>query len=66
MIHLDVEKYCQDCPAFEAVTDRSIANLGCDAVYIDIAVRCENKDRCKAIHAYLKEKTKEKTNESLK
>lgn len=64
MIRLDVEEYCQDCPAFEAKTDRSLHRSCNHAVFTDIVVSCENADRCRAIHAYLKEETKEKKNES--
>lgn len=58
MIRLDIEGYCQDCPAFEPVANRNIAHGLDDYCFIDIRVACENKDRCRAIHAYLKEETK--------
>lgn len=53
MIQLKVEKYCEDCPDFEAVTNKL------DRAYLDgkvcflTIVRCENSDRCREIQKHI-------------
>ena len=55
MIKLDIKDYCQNCPEFEAKTNKAVGRtLGGDTNYVHIVVSCENKDRCAAMHDYLK------------
>ena len=62
MMQLNVEKYCENCPDFEAVTnklDRSyrdgkVCFLTVDGKVCFLAiVRCENSDRCREIQKHI-------------
>lgn len=55
MIELNIQDYCQDCPMFNARTDKVYANSKVFNTYIT----CENKDICKRIKTYLEEKQDE-------
>lgn len=58
MIKLNIEDYCQDCPLFEAHTDK----LYDDNHSTNIFVYCEHKFICKRIHDHLLTKLKEQEN----
>ena len=59
MIKLDVEKYCHECPSFEA-----------DVVHLapNTYIWCKNRERCMALRKYLQKllDAKKNTNESEK
>lgn len=55
MIKLNIEDYCQDCPMFEAVTDKLYANCTVLTTY----VTCKNKEICNKIKIYLEAKQDE-------
>lgn len=55
MIKLNIEDYCQDCPMFDAVTDKLYANCTVLTTY----VTCKNKEICNKIKIYLEEKQDE-------
>lgn len=61
MIVLDVEKYCHDCPLFEA---ESSVLCSLDRV-VQTVVSCALRDRCKLIEMHLR-KEQEKTAEPKK
>lgn len=50
MIELKVEKYCENCPHFEADVDRiDICEPG-EWVKHDTLVRCASREKCEEIH----------------
>lgn len=66
MITLKVEPYCQDCMHFEADTRKECAyDLFGGPHLVSITVSCEHRDKCKRIHAYLKEKKNETKNTNV-
>lgn len=61
-IKLEVEEYCHGCPDFEAdVTGpERISHNGVDLMMTDTIVRCEYRNRCRAIKRYLENRIKPK------
>ena len=61
MIELDVEKYCENCPGFEADVERDHIEDGIgDEGYHITTITCKSKRRCAAMMRYLrKEHNKE-------
>lgn len=60
MIRIEVEPYCNDCPAFEPDVERPTKILADNEyVYIsDTVVRCENRGRCASFMRYLERRLK--------
>lgn len=56
MIKLDVKKYCQNCPYFEAEA-KSVTVPSGNSWVTDTIISCENKDKCSRITKYLAEAT---------
>lgn len=55
MIRLEVEDYCQNCPAFEPeVEHTNIVDSAFNIQIIETTVTCENKRVCKNLVRYLK------------
>lgn len=61
-IRLEIEDYCQNCLDFEADVTKPTRMYAKDEVIIgtygDTIVRCEYRNRCKAIKRYLEQKMK--------
>lgn len=55
MIHLEIEKYCHECPEFDA----DVSKLTANGEVIDTVIQCAHSERCRTIKAYL-EKQKER------
>lgn len=59
MIYLDVEKYCHECPKFEAVSSGNIVSDSFDRPIVnDHIVSCVYKRNCAAIRNYLEKENK--------
>lgn len=58
MIILDVEKYCHECPVFEA--DVHSYEWFSNDVKVEHRhhIRCKYRDRCRAIKGYLEKENK--------
>lgn len=50
MIRLLINKYCDDCPYFDAETNLLYADEGVATTHVE----CSNKDKCERIYQYLK------------
>lgn len=50
MIRLITNKYCDNCPDFDAETDILYGDEG----VVAINVECSNRDKCDRIYRYLK------------
>ena len=53
MIRLDVQDYCQECPMFEAVTDKldvMTNSVRGEHGPVNRVVRCERADACREIY----------------
>ena len=69
MIKLEVEKYCENCPEFEADVDKtsyiSSSMQSIHESFCNTVISCEHKNRCRVIMDYLsKEKKDEQHNEN--
>ena len=74
MINLEVEKYCEGCPEFEASVEKNVVNMGSYDLlsmqpihesFCDTVISCEHKKRCRVIMDYLsKEKNDEQHNKN--
>lgn len=56
MIRLIVEDYCQDCPDFEPVAEKTNLYSGQDVCMVNTEVYCKYKDRCASVAKWMKEK----------
>ena len=56
MISLDVRKYCENCPNFEADVDK----IYCSNGEVLTTIRCANSRQCHEIKTYLETVEKEK------
>ena len=61
MIRVEVEPYCDACCAFEPDVESHKKAYGDGMVYYqtDTVVRCEKRNHCKRLVAYLERKVKE-------
>lgn len=60
MIKLEVEEYCQECPAFEAVTKHpTVFYADSNIRDCTTVVECEHRKKCKGIERYLRRKVQE-------
>ena len=69
MINLKVEKYCKNCPEFEAVVDKTSYGLlpmqSIHESFCNTVISCEHSERCRVIMDYLsKEKKDEQHNKN--
>ena len=67
MIKLEVEKYCESCPEFEASVEQNVIGMAAyDSLAIcNTVISCEHKNRCRVIIDYLsKEKNDEQHNKN--
>ena len=69
MIKLEVEKYCENCPEFEADVDKtsyiSSSMQSIHESFCNTVISCEHKNRCRVIMDYLsKEKKDEQHNKN--
>lgn len=55
MIKLEVEDYCQNCPAFEPMTEK-FTDFAQNAVIITVS--CESQRKCARLVQYLERKVK--------
>ena len=58
-IKLEIKEYCQDCLDFEADVSKPIrmyANDDAVGSYGDTVIRCEYRNRCRALARYLEQK----------
>lgn len=63
MITLHKATYCENCPEFEAVTDKLLA----DGQAVQTKVYCKNIERCRSIYRHIKaQEGKEETAEREK
>lgn len=54
MITLDIQKYCHDCPDFEAdVSKRTIHGFDDALEWTDTKISCAHKNRCYEIKKYI-------------
>ena len=62
MIYLEIEPYCHECQDFSADVVKSEKKLSDDGEVsrTNAAVRCEYRNRCRAIRRYLEQKVKVK------
>lgn len=52
MIKLNTEKYCENCPEFDA----KVIKIGCDGDYIvSTTIVCEHLEKCRRLVLYLKD-----------
>lgn len=59
MIILDVEKYCHECPEFEAdVRGETLTDGYGMVVVVDHTIRCKHRDKCRAIKNHLEKENK--------
>lgn len=61
MIRLEVEPYCQDCLDFEPDVTKPTRMYAADEVVGalgDTVVRCEYRNRCRAVKRYLEQQMK--------
>lgn len=56
MIHLLINKYCDDCPDFDAETNILYGDEGVVATHVE----CSNRDKCERIYRYLKKELEKK------
>lgn len=53
MIHLQVKKFCHNCPAFEAELEKGevidIIDHGVETYRTDTVIRCANRKECKSM-----------------
>lgn len=74
MINLEVEKYCEGCPEFEASVEKnnvdryaydSLSMQRINESFCNTVISCEHKKRCRVIMDYLsKEKKDEQHNKN--
>ena len=69
MIKLEVEKYCENCPEFEADVDKtsyiSSSMQSIHESFCNTVITCEHSERCRVIMDYLsKEKEDEQHNKN--
>lgn len=69
MINLKVEKYCENCPEFEADVDKtsyfSSSMQSIHKSFCNTVITCEHRGRCRVIMDYLsKEKNDEQHNKN--
>lgn len=58
MIKLDVAKYCQDCPEFEAHVEKlevdTFSTEGCcEVTRCETVITCDHREKCEAIRKHL-------------
>ena len=57
MIKLEVEKYCENCPEFEADVDKtsyiSSSMQSIHESFCNTVITCEHRERCRVIMDYL-------------
>lgn len=58
-IRLLVEKYCQNCPEFEADVEKTDFCGSFDEIH-QTTVLCKHRERCKEMRKYLRKEMKEK------
>lgn len=59
MIRLIVEEYCQDCPDFKPVAEKTNYYAGDVRAMCNTVVHCKYKDRCAAVAEWMKAQKKE-------
>ena len=74
MIKLEVEKYCENCPEFEASVEQNVIGMAAyDSLatqpihesFCNTVISCEHRERCRVIMDYLsKEKKDEQHNKN--
>ena len=62
MIKLDVEKYCQDCPDFEAKVYKEFFEDFYGFKLPNTYISCKNTDKCRRIKRYLEKEIKNEKN----
>ena len=65
MIKLDVQEYCQECPAFDPVkhmVTEKFMSLGEPVEMITTHIRCRDWKRCKQIERYLRKELEHESN----
>lgn len=68
MIKLDVQPYCQECPAFDPVkhmvTEKYVPDMFGDPVEVNAThIRCRDWKRCKQIERYLRKELEHESND---
>lgn len=61
MITLHKATYCEECPEFEAETERTFAGDMC----IQTRIYCKHSQRCRNIYKYIKEQAEREAQECL-
>lgn len=61
MIMLYKATYCDECPEFEAETERTFANDKC----VETRVSCKHSRRCRNIYKYIKEQAEKEAEQCL-
>lgn len=61
MIKLKIEDYCQDCPAFEPMTEKS-ASYAQNTVITTVC--CESEKKCARLVQYLERKVRNAGNQN--
>lgn len=65
MIKLDVQEYCQECPAFDPVkhtVTEKFMSLGESVEMSTTHIRCRDWKRCKQIERYLRKELEHESN----
>lgn len=59
MITLHKATYCEECPEFEAVTEKLLS----DGVAVQTKVYCKNINTCRRIYKHIKEQVQKEAQE---
>lgn len=57
MFYLDIQPYCENCPAFEADVHKAKAESFDGKVIVSTTVSCERKKTCEGIKRYLEKES---------
>lgn len=60
MIKLEVEEYCDDCPAFDAHVEKEVLFAGYFKQYYNTNITCEHKDKCKRLKVWIEKEDKKR------
>ena len=66
MIVLKIEKYCENCPHFEAETTRETSYDNSISIDYHTAVTCKSRRRCRAIYRHLEKAFEEENKNNIK